>query len=99
MGDVLIDGGPMSLPVFDSWEDVAAEMRRCILATIPDARVEVTPKSPGHFEIQASSGAFAGKSRVQQQQLVYGAIAHLMQGEDAPVHAIDQMRLSVPGGG
>ena len=37
-----------------------------------------------------------GSSRVKQQQLVYGAIAPLMRGDDAPVHAIDRMVTRTP---
>ncbi len=76
-------------------EQIAAALRDAILKQIPDAKVEVKPASPGHFEINVTSGVFDGKSRVQQQQLVYGAIANLMQGEDAPVHAVDRMRIAV----
>jgi hypothetical protein len=28
--------------------------------------------------------------------MVYAAIAHLMRGEGAPIHAIDQLETSVP---
>ncbi|MFZ6184907.1 hypothetical protein [Nannocystis pusilla] len=31
-----------------------------------------------------------------QQRLVYGAIAHLMAGDMAPVHAVDSLRTIVP---
>jgi len=33
---------------------------------------------------------------LQQQQLVYGAISHLMTGDAAPVHAIDRLLTLVP---
>jgi hypothetical protein len=33
---------------------------------------------------------------VKQQQLVYGAIAPLLRGDDAPVHAIDRMVTRTP---
>jgi hypothetical protein len=33
---------------------------------------------------------------VRQQQLVYGAIAHLMKGDAAPVHAIDRLQTELP---
>lgn len=33
---------------------------------------------------------------VEQQQMVYAAIAHLMKGADAPVHAIDRMQTILP---
>ena len=71
---------------------VADDLRKSIETTLPGATVEVTPVSPGHFEIHVVSDAFEGKSRVQQQQVVYGAIAHLMKGDAAPVHAIDRLQ-------
>ena len=82
----------MPLPLFNSPEDVSAALRAAIVDALPDARVAVTPNSPGHFEIEVASPAFAGKSMVQQQQLVYGAIKQLMAGDGAPVHAIDRLR-------
>lgn len=76
--------------------DVAEDLRRCIEEAIPGAHVEVGAASPGHFEIRVVSEAFADRSRVQQQQLVYGAIAHLMKGDAAPVHAIDRLQTETP---
>jgi len=76
--------------------DVVSDLRRSIEETIPAARVEVNPASPGHFEIRVVSEMFADRSRVEQQQLVYGAIAHLMKGDAAPVHAIDRLLTETP---
>ena len=45
----------------------------------------------GHFEIEVISEVFAGKRILEQQRLVYSAIAHLMAGDAAPVHAVDRM--------
>ena len=86
----------MPLPIFNSADDVGAALRNAIAAALPDARVQVTPSSPGHFEIEVVSAAFAGKSMLQQQQLVYGAIRELMAGDSAPVHAIDRLRTKTP---
>jgi stress-induced morphogen len=82
----------MPLPIFNSADDVGAALREAIAAALPNAHIRVTPNSPGHFEIEVVSAAFAGKSMVQQQQLVYGAIKELMAGDGAPVHAIDRLR-------
>lgn len=71
---------------------ITDQMQQAIEAAIPGAQVEVTASSPGHFEIKVASAAFAGKSMVQQQQMVYGAIKDLMAGDNAPVHAIDRLR-------
>jgi acid stress-induced BolA-like protein IbaG/YrbA len=74
-------------------EDVARELAAAIASALPGARVEVAPGSPGHFELSVASSALAGLSRVKQQQRVYAAIAHLMAGDEAPVHAIDRMTI------
>ena len=76
--------------------DMTRELREAILKALPGAKVEVGAASPGHFEIQVTSDAFEGKNRVRQQQLVYAAIAHLMKGDDAPVHAIDHLKTALP---
>ncbi len=81
----------MSLRVTNSPADLCEALRAAIAAALPGAAVEVEAGSPGHFQIRVTSESFAGKSMVQQQQLVYGAIAHLMKGPDAPVHAIDRL--------
>jgi acid stress-induced BolA-like protein IbaG/YrbA len=75
---------------------VVADLRTAIESAIAGAEVEVAASSPGHFEISVTSEAFAGRSLVQQQQRVYAAIAHLMKGDAAPVHAIDRMQTRVP---
>jgi acid stress-induced BolA-like protein IbaG/YrbA len=89
----------MALRILSSPSDpdaVARDLRRAIEEAIPGAQVEVEAAAPGHFALVVTSEAFAGKSRVAQQQLVYGAIAHLMRGDDAPVHAIDRLQTVVP---
>ncbi|HEY8076306.1 MAG TPA: BolA family protein [Labilithrix sp.] len=72
---------------------MAAEtaIKAAILEKIPGADVVVAPGSGGHYTIEVVSPAFAGKSMLESQRLVYGAIAHLMKGEAAPVHAIDKL--------
>jgi stress-induced morphogen len=73
------------------------QLRRAIVTALPDAVVVVTPGSPGHFSLVVTSGAFAGQGRLARQKLVYQAIAGLMQGERAPVHAIDNLKTLAPG--
>jgi acid stress-induced BolA-like protein IbaG/YrbA len=70
---------------------VVDELRSSIEGAIQGAKVEVNAASPGHFEIRVVSESFEGQSRVKQQQTVYAAIAHLMKGDVAPVHAIDRL--------
>jgi stress-induced morphogen len=77
-------------------EEIAGRLREAIAAAVEDAEIEVYPRGPGHFEICVVSAAFEGKSRVQQHQLVYGAIADLMAGAQAPVHAIDKLDCRIP---
>lgn len=75
---------------------IAEDLRKAVLAALPDARVEVAAGSPGHFALSVVSSAFAGLPRVRQQQKVYAAIAHLMAGDAAPVHAIDTLITKTP---
>lgn len=70
-------------------------LRAAIVERIPDAQVEVSGGG-GHYTLAVVSTAFAGKGLVDAQRLVYGAIAHLMKGDDAPVHAIDSLRTRTP---
>ena len=58
--------------------DTTEAIRAAILEKIPDASVVVDGGSAGHFTIEVVSPVFAGKSMVESQRLVYGAIAHLM---------------------
>ena len=61
-----------------------------IVGVIPDAKVDVSGGG-GHFTIAVTSPVFTGKSTLESQRLVYGAIAHLMSGDRAPVHAVDSL--------
>jgi acid stress-induced BolA-like protein IbaG/YrbA len=76
--------------------DTTQAIRAAILEKIPDASVVVEAGSGGHFTIQVVSPVFAGKNMVESQRLVYGAIAHLMKGDGAPVHAIDKLTTKTP---
>jgi stress-induced morphogen len=60
-----------------------------------DAEVKVASGSGGHFSIEVASKAFAGKSMVESHRLVYAAIAPLMKGDAAPVHAVDTLKTTV----
>ncbi|MDP6706827.1 MAG: BolA family transcriptional regulator [Alphaproteobacteria bacterium] len=54
----------------------AGEIERLIRESIPDARVTIEDlRGDGdHYAAHVVSGAFAGKSRVQQHQMVYAAL-------------------------
>lgn len=74
---------------------VSEAIHTAIVTAIPDAEVTVSGGG-GHFTIEVVSPVFAGKSMVQSQRLVYAAIAHLMKGDTAPVHAVDSLRTRAP---
>lgn len=76
--------------------DILASIRQAIVDKIPDAAVDVQPGSGGHYSISVVSPVFAGKGMLESQRLVYGAIAHLMKGDGAPVHAIDKLSTKAP---
>jgi len=70
---------------------VVDALREAIERQIPDSQAEVSGGG-GHFTIEVTSAAFADKSMLESQRLVYSAIAHLMKGELAPVHAVDSLK-------
>ena len=65
----------------------AAEIERLIREGIPDAEVLIEDlRGDGdHYAAQVTSASFAGKSRVQQHQMVYKALKGSM---DAAWHAL-----------
>ncbi len=60
----------------------AGEIERMIKAALPDAVIEITDlRGDGdHYAANIVSKAFAGKSRVQQHQMVYAALQGKMGG-------------------
>jgi acid stress-induced BolA-like protein IbaG/YrbA len=70
-------------------------LREAIERQIPNSRAEVTGGG-GHYTIEVTSPAFAGKGMLENQRMVYGAIAHLMKGDAPPVHAIDSLKTLTP---
>jgi acid stress-induced BolA-like protein IbaG/YrbA len=62
----------------------ADELKKIIEDGIPSSQVTVQGDGD-HFEATIVSEAFAGKSMVQQHQMVYTALGDLMQGA---VHAL-----------
>ncbi|MBM4334673.1 MAG: BolA/IbaG family iron-sulfur metabolism protein [Deltaproteobacteria bacterium] len=71
------------------------KIRQALSAALPCDSLEVRG-SGGHFSIRVVSSAFAGKNTLAKQRLVFSAIAHLMKGDDAPVHAIDELETLAP---
>ena len=66
-----------------------------IKTVLSDAVVDVSG-SGGHYRITVISTGFSGKSLLEQQRLVLGAIKHLINGERAPVHAVDSLITKTP---
>jgi len=81
---------------FASEAEVATAMKNAIESGVPDSTAEVTVNGGGHYALVVRSPAFEGKKLLEKQRLVYGTIAHLMAGNDAPVHAIDAMKTLPP---
>ena len=85
----------MSSHPTDFQGSVIDALREAIERQIPGSRVEVTGGG-GHFAIEVTSPAFAGRSMLASQRLVYSAIAHLMLGDAPPVHAVDSLKTRAP---
>ena len=84
---------------------VASEMLRRLHSSLSPSRVELNddseqhrghggynPAGESHFSLTIESAAFAGKSRVERQRLVYKALGDLM---DERVHALS-IRATAP---
>jgi acid stress-induced BolA-like protein IbaG/YrbA len=85
----------VTLQIHPPPREVIGQIRDAIESAIAGAEIEVSG-SGGHFEIRVVSDAFAGKNTLARQRLVYAAIAHLMKGDGAPVHAVDRLQTVLP---
>ena len=74
----------------------ADEIEALIRAALPDAQIRITDLAGDgdHYAALVKSAAFAGKSRIQQHQMVYAALKGKMGGalhalalETAPLEA------------
>ena len=85
---------------------VAAEMLRRLNSALSPTAVELiddseqhrghggyNPAGESHFSLKIESAAFEGKSRVERQRMIYGALGELM---DSRVHALS-IRATAPG--
>ncbi len=72
----------------------AEEIERLIREALPDAEVTIEDLAGDgdHYAARVVSAAFAGKSRVQQHQIVYRALQGRMGGE---LHAL-ALRTAAP---
>ena len=68
----------------------ATEIERLILATFPEAQVKIDDLAGdgNHYRATVVAEAFRGKNRVQQQRMVNEALKNILQGADAPLHAL-----------
>jgi acid stress-induced BolA-like protein IbaG/YrbA len=67
-------------------------IRSAIVTKLSDAKVTVAAGSQGHYVLEVVSKEFEGKNMLASQRLVLTAIAHLMKGDRAPVHAVDSLK-------
>jgi stress-induced morphogen len=70
------------------------ELKSKLLAAFPDADVKVTDLTgtQDHYQAKIVTGAFAGKSKIEQHRMVYAALGDAMKGA---VHAL-ALDTSVP---
>ena len=73
----------------------AGALEQAILQAVPDAKVEVVSSGGGHYSLHVRSPAFREKPTLERHRMVYAAIAPLMAGDAAPVHAIDTLKTAV----
>ena len=85
----------MALQIHAPPDEVIGQIRAAIETALPCDSIEVRG-SGGHFEIRVVSRSFADKNTLAKQRLVFSAIAHLMKGDGAPVHAIDKLETLAP---
>ena len=86
----------MALQIHAPSDEVIGKIRAAIESALPCDAIDVRG-SGGHFEIRVVSASFADKNTLAKQRLVFSAIAHLMKGDGAPVHAIDKLETLTPG--
>ncbi len=85
----------MPLQIHPPAEETLDQLRAALEAAFGGAQIEVRGGG-GHFEIKVVSKLFEGENRLAQQRRVYKAIAGLMKGDAAPVHAVDRLETAVP---
>jgi len=66
-----------------------ASLTDLIRSALPDARVEIEDRTGtmDHFNVTVHSKSFAGKTLIEQHQLVYGALKGALK--DGRVHAVE----------
>jgi stress-induced morphogen len=71
------------------------QIKAAISGAIPDAAVEIEDLTGGgdHLQVNVVSSAFNGLTRIQQHQLVYGALKQELASE--AIHAL-ALQTSIP---
>jgi stress-induced morphogen len=66
------------------------EIERLIKAAFPTAQVEIRDLAGdgNHYAATVVAEEFRGKNRVQQQRMVNQALADILKGSNAPLHAL-----------
>ena len=85
----------MPLNINDPDADLHRALTSAIETAIPGAQAQAAGGG-GHFTLRVVSKEFEGKNTLAKQRMVLRAIAHLMKGDNAPVHAIDKLETVVP---
>ncbi len=70
-------------------------IRDRVEAALPGAQVRADGGG-GHFVISVTSAGFEGLNTLARKRLVLRAIKDLMDGDDAPVHAVDRLDTLTP---
>ncbi|MEM0977247.1 MAG: BolA/IbaG family iron-sulfur metabolism protein [Pseudomonadota bacterium] len=68
----------------------ADEIKALIQAAFPTADVTISDLAGdgNHYAAEVVATEFAGKSRVQQQRMVYASLKGAMDGSDGQLHAL-----------
>ena len=74
-----------------------AALTQLIRMHLPDASVEIVDRTGtmDHFNLTVRSNAFAGKTLIEQHQMVYGALKPALK--DGRVHAVELKTLQTSG--
>ena len=74
---------------------IEEQICKAVVAAIKNAKVEVSGKG-GHFSLRVESVMFDGKKTLEKQRMVYSALKELMVGNNASLHAIDNLETLIP---
>lgn len=74
---------------------ITEAIEKAVASAIPGAVVRATGGG-GHYNVEVRSAAFEGKNTLARHRMVLSAIAPLMSGDMAPVHAVDSLVTETP---